>query len=128
MQNDSSAIARRHLLSGAAASLVVAPAVVRAANLMPVRGIIFPTERHYFGFVDRLYVHINLPTITELQKAGLSAYEIAAEMNILKRAAINGDAWNGQHVISILKRNELMRRQCQILRSFDALNARECNG
>jgi hypothetical protein len=31
-----------------------APAIVRVGSLMPVRGIIFPTGRHYFGFVERL--------------------------------------------------------------------------
>jgi hypothetical protein len=35
---------RRSFLTGLAASLVAAPAVVRAASLMPVRGIIQPIE------------------------------------------------------------------------------------
>ncbi len=71
---------RRKLLIGAAASLLCAPAIVRVGSLMPVRGIIFPTERYHFGFVERLYVHCHLRTITELQNAGLSVHGIAAQM------------------------------------------------
>jgi hypothetical protein len=49
---------------------------------MPVRGVVFP-EMHQFGFVERLYVHLHLPEITRLQNVGLSAREIAADMNAL---------------------------------------------
>ena len=35
---------RRGFLFGAGASLIAAPAIVRAASLMPVRGIIMPSE------------------------------------------------------------------------------------
>ena len=48
------------VLVGAAASLICAPAIVRATNLMPVRGLILPTERplpivrQYAGFCERL--------------------------------------------------------------------------
>src|SRR5208337_946495 len=82
-------ISRRKLLIGAAASLLCAPAIVRVGSLMPVRGIVLPTERCYFGFVDRLYVHIHLPPIMALQNAGLSAHGIAAEMNRRGGKAIN---------------------------------------
>ena len=64
---------------------------------MPVRGIIFPTERCHFGFVDRLYVHIHLPPISELQNAGLTSFGIAAEMNKRGGKATNRDAWDTQH-------------------------------
>jgi hypothetical protein len=51
---------RRTLLIGTAASFICAPAVVRAASLMPIRAVIVPIrpvydgERHYAGFVERL--------------------------------------------------------------------------
>jgi hypothetical protein len=40
---------------GASATLFGAPAIIRAANLMPVRSIIFPVQNRY-GFVDRLRI------------------------------------------------------------------------
>ena len=52
---------RRSILIGAAASLICASAIVRAASLMPVRSFILPTERQiyagspYAGFVERLF-------------------------------------------------------------------------
>jgi hypothetical protein len=36
---------RRSIFIGAAASLICAPAIVRAASLMPVRGLILPIKR-----------------------------------------------------------------------------------
>ena len=36
---------RRRIVVGAAASLICAPAIVRAASLMPVRGLLLPVER-----------------------------------------------------------------------------------
>ena len=75
---------------------------------MPVRGIILPTERHYFGFLDRLYVHIHLPPITELQNTGLSAYRIAAEINRRGSTTTNGDAWGPQRVMYVIKRDEMI--------------------
>jgi len=113
---------RRNFLIGTSATVICAPAVVRAANIMPVRGIGFPTERHCFGFVERLYIHLHLPTITELQNAGLSAHEIAVEMNARKRVAINGNAWDTEQVIGVVKRDELIRRADLILRAKRSLD------
>jgi hypothetical protein len=48
-------IARRQVL-GASATLLSTPAVVRSASLIRVRGITYPIERHYYGFLDRWYV------------------------------------------------------------------------
>jgi hypothetical protein len=45
---------RRKLLIGASASLLCAPAIVRAGSLMAVRGVILPVQTNYYGFVDRL--------------------------------------------------------------------------
>lgn len=39
-----SALSRRGLLVGMTATLVTAPAIVRAASLMPVRGLVMPVE------------------------------------------------------------------------------------
>jgi hypothetical protein len=55
-----SLITRRSIFIGAAASLIYAPAIVRAASLMPIRGLILPIEhplligRQYAGFCERL--------------------------------------------------------------------------
>ena len=48
---------RRRVFIGAAASVLCTPAIVRAANVMPVRGLIMPIERPYAGFVQRLFYH-----------------------------------------------------------------------
>ena len=38
--------------------LIGAPAIVRSASLMPLRGIVLPNERPHAGFVDRLRYHL----------------------------------------------------------------------
>lgn len=48
-------LTRRTLLIGAGASLLCAPAVVRAASIMPVRQVIVSSPRPYAGFADRLF-------------------------------------------------------------------------
>ena len=51
---------RRSIFVGAAVSLLYAPAIVRATSLMPVHGVILPTESplpfgcQYAGFCERL--------------------------------------------------------------------------
>ena len=50
----SSLITRRSIFIGAAASLLCAPAIVRAASLMPVRRLPPPFGPQYAGFVERL--------------------------------------------------------------------------
>ena len=47
-------ITRRSIFIGATASLICAPAIVRATSLMPVRGLILPVESPLAGFVQRL--------------------------------------------------------------------------
>jgi hypothetical protein len=59
---------RRNFMVGASATLMYAPAIVRAQSLMPLRGIISPIERDCYGFVDRLHVHLHLPKIKEFAK------------------------------------------------------------
>jgi hypothetical protein len=54
---DKGVITRRSIFVGAAASLLCAPAIVQAANLMPVRRLPFPFGPQYAGFVERLYLH-----------------------------------------------------------------------
>jgi hypothetical protein len=49
---------RRTLFIGSAALLICAPAIVRAASLMPIRGVIVPTNRNCMGFIDRLRLHL----------------------------------------------------------------------
>jgi hypothetical protein len=79
-------------------------------------GADFP-KMHQFGFVERLYVHLHLPEITRLQNVGLSAREIAADMNALNRTAFTfGGAWDADRVIGLLKRHHLIQRTDLIIR------------
>jgi len=109
---------RRKLFIGAAASLLWAPAIVRIESLMPVRGITFPGERHRYGFLERLLVHIYLRPITEMQNTGLSAHGIAAKLNSRGSTAINGDAWDAQRVMYVIRRDEMIRCEDAIRRAF----------
>jgi hypothetical protein len=52
--HDGKAALRRRFVLSAAASLVCAPAIVRAASLMPVRALILPVVRQWAGFVERI--------------------------------------------------------------------------
>ena len=49
-------ITRRNCLVGASAALICAPAIAQPENLMALRGVIMPVQRHYYGFVDRLWI------------------------------------------------------------------------
>jgi hypothetical protein len=55
-RGEPSVITRRDCLIGASTALICAPAVVRAGNLMAIRGVIMPVQRNYYGFVDRLWI------------------------------------------------------------------------
>src|ERR1700730_2897166 len=54
---DHSLITRRSLFVGAATSLLCAPAILRAVNLMPVLCLPCPFGPQYAWFVERLYLH-----------------------------------------------------------------------
>lgn len=107
---------RRSLLGAVAGSLLFAPAVVRVASLMQVRGIILPHEWCQYGFVERLYVGIHVPSIRELQDAGMTAHEIAAQFNRTNIRATNGTNWDAEHVRGVVWRDERIRAQDLIIR------------
>ena len=52
--NHDGLITRRSIFIGAAASLICAPAIVRATSLMPVRRLRGPIGPQYAGFCERL--------------------------------------------------------------------------
>ena len=54
ISNHDGLITRRSIVIGAAASLICAPAIVRAASLMPVRRFRGPIGPQYAGFCERL--------------------------------------------------------------------------
>ena len=54
ISNHDDLIARRSMIISAAASLLCAPAIVRAASLMPLRGLRVPIGPQYSGFCERL--------------------------------------------------------------------------
>jgi len=53
--HNDSLITRRSIFIGAAASLICAPAIVRAASLMPVRSLILPIERSSLNPLGEFY-------------------------------------------------------------------------
>jgi hypothetical protein len=67
---------RRSILIGAAASLLSAPAIVRASNLMPVRRVSFPYGPQYAGFVDRLFLHALENSLEAGLRAGRTSIEL----------------------------------------------------
>src|SRR5271169_2448575 len=125
--NETDMTTRRKLLIGAAASLLCAPAIVRVGSLMPLRGIIIPTDRHYFGFLERLFVHIYMPPIAKLQNTGLSAHGIAAELNRRGSKTTDGDAWDAQRVMSVIRRDEMIRREDAFPRAELVFGARHAD-
>ena len=54
ISNHDDLIVRRSIITSAAASLICAPAIVRAASLMPVRRLRVRIAPQYAGFCERL--------------------------------------------------------------------------
>ena len=81
---------------------------------MQVRGIIYPIERHQYGFCIRMYAHLFLPPIVELQNAGLSTNQIAAEMS--RRRANNRSDWTADTVKALISLQESIRQEDAIAR------------
>jgi hypothetical protein len=52
-----SMLTRRRIFIGGLASVICAPAIVRAESLMPIRALIVPTQSVHAGFVERLRFH-----------------------------------------------------------------------
>jgi hypothetical protein len=71
-----SLITRRSILIGATASLICAPAIVRAANIMPVRRLPFPYGPQYAGYVDRLFLHSIESSLKACLRAGRTIVEV----------------------------------------------------
>ena len=95
-------ITRRNFLIRTSATLVCAPAIVRATGLMPIRSITLPTVP-YHGFVERLFLSLTGPPATELISAGLSAEEAAREMNRRRITNMNGALWEAPHVLGVMR-------------------------
>jgi hypothetical protein len=71
-----------------------------------------------YGFIERQYVHWFLPRITEQQKAGLSAHEIATKFsNRGITTAMSPRLWDAQHVLFVVRKNESIRREDAIRRA-----------
>jgi len=71
---DHNLITRRSIVVGALASLLCAPAIVRATSLMPVRRLPFPFGPQYAGFVERLYLHSLESHVRNLRADQTSTY------------------------------------------------------
>jgi hypothetical protein len=52
-----SMLTRRRIFIGGIASVICAPAIVRAESLMPIRALIVPMQPIHAGFVERLRFH-----------------------------------------------------------------------
>jgi hypothetical protein len=50
-------LTRRRIFVGGVASVICAPAIVRAESLMPIRALIVPMQPVHAGFVERLRFH-----------------------------------------------------------------------
>ena len=96
-------IVRRNFLVGVAASLICAPAVVRASSLMPVRSFAPLYERGQHGFIERLYVHTHIWRIMRLRTGGLSSTAIADALNLKGPRQINGLLWDGPSVEGLIR-------------------------
>jgi hypothetical protein len=48
---------RRRIFVGGVASMICAPAIVRAESLMPIRALIVPMQPVHAGFIERLHFH-----------------------------------------------------------------------
>ncbi len=92
---------------------------------MVLRGIVQPTELFHFGFVERLYVHINLEHIRALQALGYSPNEIATNFNKRGRTAINNTPWDTQGIIGIIRRDARIRRQDAYFRAMRLISGPE---
>jgi hypothetical protein len=77
-----SLITRRSIFIGAAASLFWAPAIVRVANLMPVRKLPFPYGPQYAGYVDRLFLHSIESSLKACLRAGRTIVEVGDNRKI----------------------------------------------
>jgi hypothetical protein len=96
---------RRFLLSVSANIMFVcAPALIPAARLMPVRRVPVVASPRHFGFVERLYIHLNSGAIAALQADGKSAEEIAVELNRRGLSGMNAAPWTAREVIGVVHR------------------------
>jgi hypothetical protein len=109
-------ITRRNFLASGSAAIISAPPVVRAANLMPLRGIVLPPPALHFGSCERASVHLHLPKITQLQNEGLSLQQIASELNRRGPKPLIDGPCDLLFTTSILKRDEQIKRADEYLR------------
>jgi hypothetical protein len=114
-------IARRNFLAGVAASLIYAPAVVRAAILMPVRIVPTIAQPQHYGFCERLYVAGRLRTIMRLRDAGLTPEEIAAELDARGWRSMNGEVWDARSVVGVVERDRRIRGSDAMFRAQQLL-------
>ena len=113
-------ITRRRLILAAAAAICI-PAIVRAGSLMPVRAV-GPIKPHYYGWAERTFIHARTPDLSELTRAGMSAYEMAAELNRREVSGMNNVPWNADTVIfatNLMKILEPNWRNCRPGKRFD---------
>ena len=93
--SDHSLTTRRSLFIGAAASLLCAPAIVRAANLMPVRRLPFPFGPQYAGYVERLFLHAlegSLQAATRNGRASVELYGHTIPIDSARRRVASAQA------------------------------------
>jgi hypothetical protein len=74
-----SLLTRRRIVSGAAVSLICAPAIMRVTNPMQVRRLPFPFGPQYAGFVERLYLHALERGVQTALRAGRANIEFSGQ-------------------------------------------------
>ncbi len=119
--NAPSILSRRGFLGGASSTLLCAPAIVKPTSLMRLRGIILPREYIHYGSVTRMWLFATVPSIRRHQAAGLSAHEIASYYNAREIGYANGNPWDADGVLGIIRLDEAIRGQDAILRAERSL-------
>ena len=95
---------RAFLVSLSSSALIFsAPAVVKYASLMKLRTVPPLAPRPHYGFVQRLFLHSRAPAIIELQEAGRSFSEIAAELERRGLSNVNRDPWTAQGLDGVVR-------------------------
>jgi hypothetical protein len=64
-----------------------------------------------------MWVSANLVSIKSRLASGLTAHEVANELNVRGRGYINGWPWNANGVLGMIKLDEAIRRQDAIIRA-----------